>query len=201
MVQLTVKELEWLGINYPQLYYNAANAVISGPLNFSLSYKGRLISDCYNIEICLGNMRSRQELPSVFNTDNRIVKMAKRKKRSSDDFHINHDGSLCLILPQRFKEQYPSGFTLPLFMNHLTNHLYWVTYFERYEQEPWAGEKHGVDAVVDYWIEHPEIIVKEDIYLEFFRMLYKKKKSRGICKSKLRRQLLTTNLAKWIIYG
>lgn len=186
MVRLTEEEISWLHEVHPQLAYDRERSVINGSFSINRNYKGISIKDCFAIEVQLWRMRDRNEYPYVYNTDGRIKRIAKRKKKPCEDLHIYNDNHLCLGLNERFYEYYPEGFELPLFFRHLGEHLYWVAYYERYDSEPWPAEKHGVNAVIDYYIE------KKDI--DGLRKLYKIITKTGIAKQKLLNYLKSNEL-------
>ena len=185
MVQLTVEEQNWLKDNHPEMIYDAEELTISGPFRLDHSYKGKNIRGTFEIKIDIGKSPSRQEYPAVYNTDGRIQKIANKKKLPLADLHIYGDNSLCLGLPERFSEYYPEGLTIQKVFEHLSKHLYWVAYFDRYDEAPWAAEKHGDDAKLEYRIE--KAINQKDI--EQLRALHRECCGRGIAKQKLRNYL------------
>lgn len=192
MVQLSEKEQNWLRENYPFLIYNRERSIITGPFSIDHVYNDKpRIKATFQIEVTLWKMKSRKEYPIVFNPDGKIKKIANRKKIFHGDLHLNYDGSLCLGLPERFNEHYPTGFTLQDMFKNLTSFFYWVAYYERYNVGPWLAERHGNDARVEYYIE------KQDV--ENLRKFYKQKLKKGIAKSKLRNYLLDDKLRKKII--
>jgi len=183
MVKLTDEEIKWLGEKFPQLNYNIDANEIVGTVKFKRNYKDcQTISDSYKVRIDLSKMKDRQCLPNVYNTDNRILSAAKRKGIDFKDFHINeYDDSLCLMLPVKFKQYYPSGFNIPDFMKHLCNHLYWVSHYERYEKEPWESEKHGEEALFE--------MAKDPTQIYYIRKLYKKRYRKSISILELKNKL------------
>lgn len=186
MVHLTEDERIWLQVNYPQLNYDEERSIINGTFPINHTYRGCTIKDKFEILIPLWQMRNRNEYPVVFNTDGRINNIAKRKKIDCIDLHIGENKRLCLGLPERFEEYYPSGFDIQTFCKHLSEHLYWVSYFERYNKEPWPAELHGNCAKIEFLIEKQEI--------EGLRKLYKQITGRGIAKQKLRNYLCSAKL-------
>lgn len=197
MVTLTADEIKWLGENYPQLFYDAESGIIQGTISFRMHYQSKEnISDSYFIKIDMSNMESRSDLPIVYNPDNRILKIAKRKKKFFGDLHLNSDNSLCLIFPPKVSQYYPNGFSISTFITHLCSHLYWVSYYERYNEEPWPGEKHGFDALLDYIIENPKLVKEDKNLLQIVRCVYKKKNSKGIALCKLRNKIDEENFLK-----
>ena len=92
-------------------------------------------------------------------------------------------------MPARFREYYPEGFTLQSFFKHLSEHLYWVAYYERYNKAPWPAELHGDDAMIELLCEDIDDTLRNKVKFEVLRKLYKKKFGHGIAKSKLARRL------------
>ena len=182
-------EIEWLRNNYPQMIYDEERSVIAGLFSINHKYNGINIKDCFNIEVRLYAMRNREEYPKVYNTDGRIQKIAKRKNMKIQDLHVYSDNSLCLGLPARFYEYYPEGFNLQFFFKHLSEHLYWVAYYERYNKSPWPAELHGDDAMIELLCENIDDTLQDKMKFEELRKLYKKKFGHGIAKSKLVRRL------------
>lgn len=140
---LNKKDYELLSEKYPELTYNKLDNSISGTFNFCRSYKEKTISGKYSIEFKL-EYGHGSILPKVRETKGKILSMAKRKIKSEADFHLNSkNGDLCLILPIKEREHYPNGFEFERFLNHLETHLYWVTYYDRYNKKPWKDEPHN----------------------------------------------------------
>lgn len=172
------------------MVYDARDNIITGIVPFNLHYYDEpTIKDSYSIRIDLSRMNNRQELPLVYNPDGRIIRTAHRKHKEKGEFHINGDNTLCLMLPERFSSFYPNGFTIQEFMRHLCNHLYWVSYMELYDKEPWPAEKHGYAAIYDFFRNEKniDIIVGDKHLIEEIRFFYKKKFGKGIAKYKLKR--------------
>lgn len=194
MVELTQEELFWVKEHFPELKYDSGKLQLFGNVKFSLRFdKLPVIKDNYHVMIDFSQMHNRSDLPIVYNTDNRIIKAAKRKHKPCEDFHISKDGKLCMILSCKVRLFYPNGFNLQDFMSHLCNHLYWVSYFELYDKEPWPGEKHGNEAYIEYLSDYNNItfIVNNKHQLELYRKLFRKKYGRGIALNKLKNRLLT----------
>jgi hypothetical protein len=193
MVELTPCEQTWLKENYPELSYDSTRHKLSGKVGFSLRYEDLpVIKDSYVIKVDFSQMKDRLDFPSVYNTDHRILNAAKRKHKPYIDFHIGKDGKLCMILPCKLPQVYPNGFNIQDFMSHLCNHLYWVSFYELYDKEPWTGEKHGDAALIEYARDYNNInlITKDRKQLELFRVLFKKKYGKGIAINKLKNKLL-----------
>ena len=145
---LNKKDYELLSENYPNLTYNKLDNSISGILSFQRSYKEKLIHGKYSIVFKL-EYGHGSILPKVRETKGKILSMAKRKMKSKADFHLNSEnGDLCLIFPIKEREHYPNGFEFERFLNHLETHLYWVTYYDRYNEKPWKDEPHNHDKAL-----------------------------------------------------
>lgn len=193
MVELTPNERLWLKNNFPELHYDLGKHRLFGKVNFSLRYNEiPVIKGSYCVEVDFSSMKDRSELPSVYNTDRQIINAAKRKRKPLADFHIDSDGKLCMIFPCKLPQFYANGFNIQEFMIHLCNHLYWVSCYDLYDKEPWPGEKHGDEALIEYITDYSNIdlIVKDKKQLEFFRSLFNKKYGKGIAINKLKNRLL-----------
>lgn len=186
MVKLNDKEIGWLRNNYPQMVYDEVRSVISGLFYINHCYNGITIKDRFKIEVRLYAMKDREEYPVVYNPDGRILKIAKRKNMKNEDLHVYTNNSLCLGLPARFYEYYPNGFDLQTFFKHLSEHLYWVAYYERYNKAPWPAELHGDNALIEYFIDQMD--------LDSLRMLHRERIGVGISKQKLRNHLCSKKL-------
>lgn len=123
-------------------YVDSHNAFV-GTFSFSARYRDlELISDHYKLAILCNEFPNRP-LPVVCEIGGRIARMSKILGIDTADLHVNGDGSLCIIRPDKFKLWYPNGFDIKIFERNLTTHLYWLSYRERYSKEPWPGEEHG----------------------------------------------------------
>lgn len=144
-----------LNSDYPTLNYSMEENSISGLLPFDLVYTSGSnirIKDVYRILFKLETAEG-SILPSVFETEGKIVKIAKRKGIDIGDLHLNSKtGELCLMVPILEKDKYPNDFELDSFLKHIQEHLYWVTYYDRYNTEPWKGQSHGENGYKElYW--------------------------------------------------
>jgi len=82
-------------------------------------------------------------LPEVYETKGKIERFAKIKNKKLVDFHQYEDGKLCLIRSDEYEKWYPHGLELHRLMDNIVTHLYWVSYFYRYDKEPWPSQPHG----------------------------------------------------------
>jgi len=188
-ILITEHDLTYLREHYPLLKYDKSKNTISGVLAFDLVYNKIRIRDKFNIEINLESPKG-SVLPIVKEVLNRIVKISERKKIALGDLHLNNtQGELCLIIPPKEKERYPKGFDLKEFLRHLEEHLYWVSYYERYEKEPWKGQAHGIQGYIELYDENHSYradvkkMVEEDVGKklsrpEFRRLIKTKRKNK-----------------------
>lgn len=139
---LTEREITWLRNNYPRLHYFPSHKLIYGVFEFDATFKGERIIDRYVLSIDL-TPKLYGGLPHVYDDAGRIKQMAKMLNRPLIDLHNYENGGQCLIRPDKFEERYPYGISLPQFFNLLTSHFFWLSYMERFNKEPWEGEKHG----------------------------------------------------------
>lgn len=144
VLKLNKQHLEFLNKSYPNLSYNHIKNVIVGILTFDLKYRDKeRIIDNYKIEIDL-NQVSELGMPIVREIDGRILEIAKKKNTFFGNLHLNNeDGEMCMILPPKIKERYPNGFDLNILLQHIEEHLYWISYFEKYNIKPWKEYGHG----------------------------------------------------------
>lgn len=152
-IELTDKDMSFLEEHYPSLDFVEDSNIIAGVLYFDLTYKGIKIKDNYHIEIPL-HVKGKSILPKVRETKNKILKIAKRKGITKEDLHLNNQqGELCLIIPPKEKIRYPNGFELEKFLYHIEEHLYWISFYERYEKPPWKEQAHGINGYVQLYHE------------------------------------------------
>ena len=181
-------DIDFLKFRYPDLLYDKINNSVSGSLHFCRSYKGKKICSKYSIEFKLEH-NDNSILPEVRETKGRILNIAKRKKLTFSDVHLNSlDGVMCLILTIKEKEFYPNGFDFKSFMNHLEEHFYWITYFDRYNKKPWEDEPHNR-------IEAFEKAAKENkLYRTDLKAALEKKEKRKLSRPEFRRYMKTKNI-------
>ena len=152
-IKLTDSDITFLHREYPTLVYNEGKNTISGVLAFNLNYRGICIKDNYSIEFVLV-AKGNSILPIVRETKNRILRIANRKRIKHSELHLNNEkGEMCLIIPPKEKMQYPEGFNLKDFIHHIEEHLYWISYYERYEKPPWREQAHGINGYIQLYSE------------------------------------------------
>jgi hypothetical protein len=144
-IKLDKDQISFLNLNYHGLNYDQNGNKIYGLLSFNLQFgnDGEKIIDQYQIEIDLNNV-SQLGIPKIRETGNRIISIASQKNILPADLHLNNiNGEMCIIIPAKTKEKYPNGFDLKILLEHIEEHLYWVSYFEKHDKEPWKSYGHG----------------------------------------------------------
>lgn len=185
---LTEKDFELLKAKYPDLTYNKLDNSIGGVLSFYRTFNNKPIRGKYSIEFKL-ECSSASILPKVRETKGKILNMAKRKNKLKEDFHLNSDnGEMCLIFPIKEREHYPVGFDFKRFLNHLETHLYWITYFDRYNAKPWVDEPHDpFEALV-------KAAKENKIYRKELKMVLEDKNKKKLSRQEFRQILKRNNL-------
>ena len=187
-LQISKEDVELLKANYPDLQYDKVENLVFGRMSFCRLYDGIKICCKYFIEFKLEH-GSISILPLVRETKGKILSIAKRKKIPRADMHLNtDDGVLCLIFPIKEKEYYPNGFELSRFMNHLEEHLYWVTFFERYDRKPWVDEPHGLQEAIH------KAARENNLYRKVLKNSLEKQINRKLTRSEFRRYLKVKNI-------
>jgi hypothetical protein len=154
VLKLNNQHTKFLNVNYPNLTYNHIKNVIVGFITFDLKYRDKeQIKDSYKIEIDL-NQVSDLGMPIIREINGRILKIAEKKNTFFGNLHLNNkDGEMCMILPPKVKERYPNGFDLETLLEHIEEHLYWVSYFEKYDKKPWKEYGHGDLGYYELYLE------------------------------------------------
>ncbi|KAA6324101.1 hypothetical protein EZS27_026529 [termite gut metagenome] len=157
IIKLSDNETSLLRESFPKLNYDVERNIINGILNFNLKYgeTGETIIDEYYIEIDLNHV-TPDGIPIIRETEGRILNVAKQRSISSFNLHSSPDGSMCIIIPPKVKERYPHGFDLKELMKHIQEHLYWISYYEKYDKEPWKAYGHGDKGYIELYLEDKE---------------------------------------------
>ena len=144
----------------PELSYNSKRNMIQGFLSFDLQYEddeGQLLEplkDRYKIEIDLNNVT--QGLPVVRETEKRIRSLARQRNLHPIELHIFSNDEMCIIIPPKIKERYPNGFDLKTLINHIQEHLYYISFVEKNNKEPWKAYGHGEEGYYELYLENKE---------------------------------------------
>lgn len=187
-IRLIEEDINFLRERYPGLTYTETNNTIRGVLSFYRSYNKKPVKGKYSIEFKLEH-DSDSILPKVRETKGKILSIAKRKGISKADVHLNNEqGEMCLIFPIKEKEFYPNGFDFKRFMNHLETHLYWITFYDRYNKKPWPDEPHNPEEALIKAVKGNKSYRNElHTYIEY-------KEKRKISRPEFRRYLKKSNL-------
>jgi hypothetical protein len=141
MVNLTYKEISWLHKVQPGLTYIEGTNILAGTFKYKAQYRSlETITDSYNLII---ELNSGSVLPKVYETNGKIERMSRIMGKKPCDFHVNPNGTFCMVRRDKIFSMYKHYFDLKLFINHLTTHLYWISYYGIYGKEPWKAEEHG----------------------------------------------------------
>jgi hypothetical protein len=167
VLKLNKEQIAFLNTNYPKLSYNYIKNVIVGVLDFDLKYKDKeQITDYYNIEIDL-NQVSDLGMPIVREINGRILSIANQKNTFYGNLHLNNeDGEMCMILPPKVKERYPNGFDLKILLEHIEEHLYWISYYDKYNKKPWPEYGHGELGYYELYLENK--VKYSEIFKNYF---------------------------------
>jgi len=152
-IRLSDNDLNIMQRLAPKLSYNARKNIIHGHLSFNLRFKEdkEPIKDEYQIEIDLNN--TYQGMPIVRETGKRIQNIAFQKGLLLVDLHINNNNEMCMIIPPLIKEKYPNGFNLETLINHIQEHLYSISFFDKNNKWPWKPYGHGDEGYLELYLE------------------------------------------------
>ncbi|MDR1231997.1 MAG: hypothetical protein LBK61_11440 [Spirochaetaceae bacterium] len=190
ILKLSSQAIDMLQEMAPQLRYDGRSNIISGSISFDLRLEDNnnriTIKDTYQIEIDLNNV-SRERIPVIKETSGRILGIAQRKGLAPADLHIGDDGAMCIINPIKIRERYPNGFDLAELIKHIQEHLYWVSYFEKYDKEPWEAYGHGEKGILEAYLENTIKYSKD--FFDFLKVCY-------CCNSRTEMRRVTRHLRK-----
>lgn len=162
--RLSKSDVDFLAKEYPKLIYDSERNLIQGTISFDLKYEfveEPAIQDSYDILIDLNSIKGLG-LPNIFEIKGRILEIASKKNLSHYDLHLNSvNGEMCMIISPKIKERYPNGFELNKFLKHTEEHLYWISYFEKYNKKPWKDQGHFEKGYVELYLEDKEKYSKE----------------------------------------
>jgi hypothetical protein len=167
IIKLSRDEIRFLQTEHPRLIYDIGKNVISGILSFNLKFEGQkdIITDEYQIEIDLNKVSLG--VPVIRETVDRIINIARQKGIPSINLHLNNtNGEMCIIIPPKAKEKYTDGFDLRKLIEHVQEHLYWISYFEKHNKAPWKAYGHGEEGYLELYLENKEK------YLETFKQYF-----------------------------
>ncbi len=164
-IRLSQNDLIILQKLAPELCYDSRKNIIQGRLSFDLRFEeNERIVDTYQIEIDLNHVS--QGLPVVRETGKRIQNIANQKGIKLVDLHINSNDEMCIIIPPKIKERYPLGFDLEELIKHIQEHLYYISFFEKNNKEPWKSYGHADEGYLDLYLEDRERY--SEIFKQYF---------------------------------
>ena len=166
-MKIATKEIEWLGLYFPNLQYEADTEEIVGQLEFCAAYddesrklkiddgsrdfKG-FICDVFDIVICL-SIPDANGWPKVYEVGGRHSKIAKKCNVDITDLHFNsNDGTCCLGL------KFPSHKSLSIgrFLVELViPFFYRLSYTEKFgiaasRNDLWGEYSHGAEGELEH---------------------------------------------------
>ena len=168
-------EVDWVAENFPSLVFNKKINEFAGTLHFSATYdeknnkviydpKGRdknFIKCDYVIKIIFNATHYFQ----IIDIENKIKRIAKKKKIKDDYIHVNEDQSICLAGLQRFKELRQeirkSDNKIEKIIYLAIQFFYHQTYVLKFNKEPWKGFIHGSTGIQQEVKER-----KQNLYIE-----------------------------------
>lgn len=157
-ILLTDSDVSFLNsLEKSNLSYDVKRNIIEGELYFNLTYKelDETIEDTYSICIDLNKVYDNG-IPVVRETKGKILAIANKKGLPYLDLHLNSDdGTMCLIFPWDEKSKYPNGFDLRILIEHIQEHLYGMSYFEKHGKEAWETCKHGIEEYFVRYLKNP----------------------------------------------
>jgi hypothetical protein len=173
-INLSKSDQLWIQNEYPNI--KILPNKLSGEICFQRTYNNITILDSFNIEIFLSH-NEQSILPKVKCLDNKIENIAKFLNLKMDQLHTNPDGSFCLTVYPKEKSFFTNGqFNIQeFFINLLEPYLYWICYYEKYNQAPWGEYSHGSLGIFEF-------IAEENLD---FRKIYKILKMNNISLRKI----------------
>lgn len=156
IIKLSNNDVEHLSQYYSDLKYDEEKNTVEGILPFNLIFDkvGVNIEDEYKIKIDLNNVCDLG-IPIVREIDGKILNFAKEKEMQYADLHLNNtEGAMCIIIPPKIKERYPNGFDLIELLKHIQEHLYWISYYVKYNKAPWKDQGHGDYGYLELYLEN-----------------------------------------------
>lgn len=149
MILYDYKDFYLLKDDFPNLYYDEKSNAVKGELDFSAHYRnvGKKNKDrwkifpcldtddclqgCYEVDIKLGD-----NLPVVYETSQKIKKIAEKLGKSYNDLHLyDNDYKCCLGLAKN------NNIKLSTFIvNWVYPYFVWQAYYAKYNKVPPCGE-------------------------------------------------------------
>lgn len=159
-ILLSEEDKTWIFDEYPSLTITKSR--LYGEICFQRTDNNITILECYNIEVSL-KYNEKSMLPKVRCIDRKIENIAAYLNKKLDDLHINSDNSFCLTIYPKEKDFFSDKeFNIREFFKNLVEpFLYWISYYERFNEAPWADYAHGYLGIIEYIGENEDIVFEE----------------------------------------
>ena len=169
-MKITDKEIEWLGLHFPNLQYEEDSQKIAGELDFCAAYdsesgkvivgdtarkEDRFIRDVFEIEICL-KILDTNGWPRVYEVGDRHRQIAKKWNIEIIDLHVSSDDGMCCL---GIKYGDKRNFSIRSFLPELViPFFYRLSYTEKFgiaasRNDLWGEYSHGEKGRWEYLTE------------------------------------------------
>ncbi len=166
-MKITDKEIEWLGLYFPNLQYEPDSQKIAGELDFCAAYEnesgeviisgsarqeGRFIRDVFETEICL-KIFDTNGWPKVYEVGKRHRQIAKKWNIEIIDLHVSSDDGMCCLGIKRGNNR---NFSIKNFLPELViPFFYRLSYTEKFgiaasRNDLWGEYSHGEEGLGEY---------------------------------------------------
>ena len=169
-MKITDRDLRWLRLHFPNLYYDADSRKILGELDFCAVYdqeSGKvtiahlaeetdfLIQDVFEIEICVDDL-DMNGWPKVFEVGGRHHKIAQENSVNTADLHFYSDDDNCCL---GIKYGNNSGLRVETFLDDLViPFFYRLSYTDKFgidraREDLWGEYSHGDRGEIEHFLE------------------------------------------------
>lgn len=166
-MKITDKEIEWLGLHFPNLQYEASSQRIAGELNFCAAYDNKsgeviignsarqednFIRDVFEIKIDLKTFDANG-WPKVYEVGEKYHQIAKKWNIEIIDLHVSSDDGMCCLGIQYGSQRNLSiGSFLPKLVIPF---FYRLSYTEKFglaasRNDLWGEYSHGEEGITEY---------------------------------------------------
>lgn len=174
-MKITDSDVEWLKLNFPNLYYDADSHKILGELDFCAVYdqeSGKitianlaektdfLIRDVFEVEICLNDI-DWNGWPKVFEVGGKYRRIAEKCEVPIIDLHIYpHNRACCLGLKYRDNqrlciEDFLDELVIPFFYRLSYTDKFGI---DRARKDLWGEYSHGHRGEIEHFLEIMNIV-------------------------------------------
>lgn len=169
-MKITDKEIEWLGLHFPNLRYEADSQKIAGKLEFCAAYDNesreviiggsarqeeRFIRAVFEIKIDLKTFDANG-WPKVYEVGERYRQIAKKWDIEIIDLHVSSDDGMCCLGIKRGNNR---NFSIKSFLPELViPFFYRLSYTEKFglpasQNDLWGEYSHGKEGLTEYLTE------------------------------------------------